>query len=428
MASSTLSGQDKDCASYLLSLKHRASPTMTEDDMNMIIERSSVSYMSSRPQSSEARTVSASSSFMSVTIPEPLFRTEEEISPNAVTMCRAGTHFSLPSFGGISDRTSFNSFGSYLSYPSNPRTLQEPKEPPVVLLPKLKANSTNNSQKKKSRTKPSLLDNGTDSANGTSTRDQPVCDKTLPILDLNDPRVLCQVVSDSDLLDAKDASFIPDYIFLSMAQLQPCFVKEVDRIGTYKTRKLGFKGMSCKHCGGEPGFGRYFPETLRSLSQTTTSQTIVKHVAYKCRKTPKDVKASVRILKERQDAKDQIAKEYRRSRFEERPKYGSRKVFFQRLWNRLHGDDEDSEQSTDGKRGKKNSHQGKRSSSSPTKGSRKAFKIKGKKTESKDQRGAMRGSDYNSITQLTSPRKRVVSYSSDDYNGENLPPVALKAE
>jgi len=158
-------------------------------------------------------------------------------------------------------------------------------------------------------------------------------------INLEDKNTLMKLVGGSRLVDVEDRLFIPDYVFLSMAQLSPCVVTPLDRIGTYKRREIGFKGMACKHCGGEPGFGRYFPETLRSLSQTTTSQTIVKHIAFKCRKCPKDIKNSVRALKELQDTKDMMAKEYHRSRFEERPKYGSRKVFFQRLWARLHEED-----------------------------------------------------------------------------------------
>ena len=94
-----------------------------------------------------------------------------------------------------------------------------------------------------------------------------------------------------------------------------------------------------------------------------------------------------------------------------------------------------------GKKGKKY-NQGKKHSKalpSPTKGARKA--IKGKKSagrrstdsdswvkEGKDQGEAMHQTDCNSNTQFEkSPRKRIVSYSYEDY-GENLPPAALKAE
>lgn len=338
MASSQISGQDKDCASYLLSLKHdHVSPTMTEDDMDLIIERTSSSNSVATAKSSQS--MSTASSVMSVQVPEPLFRTEEEISPNAVNMCSSnGTHFSVNRGG--------STFNSFFFFPRQHKP--ENQEPERVLLPKFKEQGSASVSGKKSRSKP-LID-----GIPPTSKNAPI-NKT-PVMDLSDEDTLLNLVGDSDLVDLKDITFIPDYIFLSMAQLQPCFVTTNDRIGTYKNRKLGFKGMSCKHCGGEPGFGRYFPETLRSLSQTTTSQTIVKHIAYKCRKCPKEIRDSVKALKEQQDAKDQIAKEYRRSRFEERPKYGSRKVFFQRLWSRLHGDDSEDLTLPEEKKPKKKKH------------------------------------------------------------------------
>jgi hypothetical protein len=455
MASSGISGQDKDCVSYLLSLKHRNSQKMTDDDMNLIIEKTHpTAIVQSQSSDNSINTASTvGSCYMPVKIPEPLFRTEEEISPNAVTMCRSGTNF--PLFGTTSTPNP-STFGSYFSFPSHPHlNLQDQGQPQTVLLPKLKA-----SKKKpfKPRSRPPSITStyplekgpsslssskpSTDSSSGSNPQNAQV-------LDLSNPQVLARVVGDSELVDVNDNSFIPDYIFLSMAQLQPCYVTNNDRIGTYKNRDLGFKGMSCKHCGGEPGFGRYFPETLRSLSQTTTSQTIVKHVAYKCRKTPEDIKMSVRIMKEKQDVKDQIAKEYRRSRFEERPKYGSRKVFFQRLWSRLHEDDANPQAATQapaasgGKKSRKNSSsdspQGKLKKPVPSKGRK---SNKGKKSMTSGSmnsninggRSKLEGGDITHQTDCNlkdqfekSHRKRTVSYTFDD-NGENLPPAALKAE
>merc|ERR1712038_333779 len=97
--------------------------------------------------------------------------------------------------------------------------------------------------------------------------------------------------------------------------------------------------MSCKHCGGQPGFGKYFPATVRSLAQTTTSQTIVKHIAVKCRLCPPEVRLAVLGLQRDQASKDRAVKDANGSAFESRPRYGSRKIFFQRLWGRLHGGD-----------------------------------------------------------------------------------------
>jgi hypothetical protein len=87
--------------------------------------------------------------------------------------------------------------------------------------------------------------------------------------------------------------------------------------------------MCCKHCGGQPGFGRYFPNSVRSLAQTTTSQTILKHIGGKCRFCPPTIRKAVVELQRQQAHKEGLATT--------RPRYGSRKIFFQRMWARLHG-------------------------------------------------------------------------------------------
>jgi len=138
------------------------------------------------------------------------------------------------------------------------------------------------------------------------------------------------LLGDSQLVFASDRDLVPDPLFVAMAQMKPCSLTEADRVGCYKSRELGFTGMCCKHCGGQPGFGKYFPASVRSLAQTTTSQTILKHVGSKCRFCPPHVRQAVLELQ-----RQQVAKEGSSSG---RPRYGSRKVFFQRIWSRLHGE------------------------------------------------------------------------------------------
>ncbi len=220
-----------------------------------------------------------------------------------------------------------------------------------------------------------------------------------------------KLMGNTELVDLSDRQYIPDYIFLAMAQLKPCTVISTDRIGTYKNRDIGFKGMCCKHCGGEPGFGRYFPETVRSLSQTTTSQTIVKHVAYKCLKCPQEVRDAVKQLKILQENKDKEAKLKRRSRFDERPKYGSRKVFFQHLWARLHGEGEVSKtnNSTGNNRSKnKNNKQDKQGDTTP-KSKKNSASDKSGKESSKQQLGS-------SSAEPLSERKRTRTVSPGSFD------------
>ena len=96
---------------------------------------------------------------------------------------------------------------------------------------------------------------------------------------------------------------------------------DADRVGCYKGRQLGFPGLACKHCVGQAGCGRvsmfiafyvvlpdltltqdiysifqYFPASEASLSQTTTSQTIVNHVR-NCRRCPIDIREQLEFMK-----------------------------------------------------------------------------------------------------------------------------------
>jgi len=151
------------------------------------------------------------------------------------------------------------------------------------------------------------------------------------------------LLGDSKLVFMKDRDLVPDALFVAMAQMKPCKLSQADRVGCYKSREIDFTGMCCKHCGGQPGFGRYYPNSVRSLAQTTTSQTILKHIGSKCRFCPQHIRQAVLELQRQQAAKEGIAAG--------RPRYGSRKIFFQRMWARLHGkktdefetdDDEDS--------------------------------------------------------------------------------------
>mmetsp|Transcript_7296 Transcript_7296/g.13326 ORF Transcript_7296/g.13326 Transcript_7296/m.13326 type:complete len:391 (+) Transcript_7296:113-1285(+) len=146
------------------------------------------------------------------------------------------------------------------------------------------------------------------------------------------------LVGDSDLVVLKDRDLVPDALFVAMAQMKPCKLTQADRVGCYKTREIGFVGMCCKHCGGQPGFGRYFPNSVRSLAQTTTSQTILKHIGGKCRFCPPTIRKAVLELQRQQAHKEGMATG--------RPRYGSRKIFFQRMWARLHGKSQPEEEPT----------------------------------------------------------------------------------
>lgn len=128
------------------------------------------------------------------------------------------------------------------------------------------------------------------------------------------------------LVFEEDKSLISDFLYLTLEQMSPCKLMEADRVGCYKTRKVGFPGLACRHCVGQAGCGRYFPASEASLSQTTTSQTIMNHVR-NCRRCPVDIRENLEIMKRARMGPD--------GKRADKPKHGGRKVFFHRLWCRI---------------------------------------------------------------------------------------------
>lgn len=160
-----------------------------------------------------------------------------------------------------------------------------------------------------------------------------------PLISLDEPLPpMSELVGDSPLVLIQDQDLVPDALFVAMAQMTPCRLTAADRVGCYKSRDIGFIGMCCKHCHGQPGFGRYYPNSVRSLAQTTTSQTILKHIGSKCRYCPLPIRQAVLQLQQVQQQQEagQTAAASTPSAANGRPRYGSRKVFFQRVWARLH--------------------------------------------------------------------------------------------
>ena len=126
----------------------------------------------------------------------------------------------------------------------------------------------------------------------------------------------------------EDSPLISDFLYLTMQQMEPCKMMGPDRVGCYKGRPIGFRGLACRHCIGQAGSGRYFPSSEASLSQTTTSQTILNHVR-NCRMVPVSIREELESMK-----KSKIGE---KGKAVGKPKHGGRKIFFHRLWCRVQG-------------------------------------------------------------------------------------------
>jgi hypothetical protein len=120
-----------------------------------------------------------------------------------------------------------------------------------------------------------------------------------------------------------DKELVSSYLHLLLEQMETCQFTEEDRAGgrsKVKDCPVGFAGMQCKHCAGKAGFGRYFPTTVTALSSANSDRNIFNHVS-KCRRCPHSVKDELAALRSRQQ--------------EQKNKRGSRKLFFQRVWDRI---------------------------------------------------------------------------------------------
>lgn len=64
------------------------------------------------------------------------------------------------------------------------------------------------------------------------------------------------VIQDSPLVARQDVGIAPDGVTAAMAQCLPCVLTEDNRVGRYKHQERGYIGIMCKHCFGQPGYGR----------------------------------------------------------------------------------------------------------------------------------------------------------------------------
>lgn len=126
------------------------------------------------------------------------------------------------------------------------------------------------------------------------------------------------------LVIQEDKMLVTDYLFMLLNQMETCYFAEQDRVGgrsKVKNCSIGFPGLQCKHCAGRAGYGRYFPVSLQALTSANSDRNIFNHIV-KCRRCPDQIKQELQQLLNEQN----IAKNRR----------GLRKVFFQKIWQRMH--------------------------------------------------------------------------------------------
>lgn len=130
-----------------------------------------------------------------------------------------------------------------------------------------------------------------------------------------------QLVLDEDKL------LLTDYFYHLMRQLRLCRFSESDRKtrgGKRENIAVGYGGLQCVHCSDAPNSRKFFWSNVDRLANSFAE--IPAHVL-KCRRCPNPVKQALMDLKRRHP--EQMARLPR----------GSQKVFFRRMWRRLHDED-----------------------------------------------------------------------------------------
>jgi hypothetical protein len=128
------------------------------------------------------------------------------------------------------------------------------------------------------------------------------------------------------LMLPEDKKKVPPYVFTLIEQVQTCQFTEADRFLARSKCAIGFPGFECRHCSGHAGLGKYFPTTAKSLSTNSTSQNIHSHLM-KCRRCPKEIKTKLEVLKDSKGKYPGLT-------------HGWRRLFFDKIWGRLHNSKE----------------------------------------------------------------------------------------
>jgi hypothetical protein len=130
-----------------------------------------------------------------------------------------------------------------------------------------------------------------------------------------------------DLVLGEDKLLLTEYFYHLMKQLRVCRFSEADRKtrgGKRENITIGYGGLQCIHCAEAANSRKFFWSNVDRLANSFAE--IPGHVL-KCRRCPVEIKTALHELKRVHP--EQMAKLPR----------GSQKVFFRRMWRRLHDED-----------------------------------------------------------------------------------------
>jgi hypothetical protein len=138
-----------------------------------------------------------------------------------------------------------------------------------------------------------------------------------------DSMTLEELTSGSTMVCSEIQGHTNGCMFVAFSQMKPCKVTEEDLIGKNKNLKIGMPGICCKHCGGSPGCGRFFPSTFNSFVNGTNPDRVLAHVGHICIHTPSNIRHAIHELERQENVKPTSLR------------YGSRKSFFWYIWSKF---------------------------------------------------------------------------------------------
>jgi hypothetical protein len=124
-----------------------------------------------------------------------------------------------------------------------------------------------------------------------------------------------------------DRLMLTEYFFYLMKQLREVKFSEADRRtrgGKREKVKVGYGGLQCVHCVDIPQSRKFFWSNVDRLANSFAE--IPAHI-FRCKRCPQPTKDALLLLKKRHP--EQMSRLPR----------GSQKIFFRRMWRRLHEED-----------------------------------------------------------------------------------------
>ena len=127
------------------------------------------------------------------------------------------------------------------------------------------------------------------------------------------------------LLVEQDKYITTRFTHAVIEHLDFIYFEEPDRRSHRTHLPIGFRGIGCRYCNASPGkSGRFFPSSLKTLSDTNKTLFTLHRHFIKCKATPSIVKLNL----------DELRMDHSRER-KMRSHHGSQRTFFRRVWGFL---------------------------------------------------------------------------------------------